>query len=404
MPTYSNSKLSTYEDCPQRYKLKYKDCIKPPEEEEGIEAFLGNRVHEPLEKLYKELLLTKLNSLDELLEYYNSQWEKNWHGNVVVTRKEFTVDHYRDTGREAISNYYKRYSPFNQSKTLSTEFQINFKINDITITGKIDRLSHNGDGFYEIHDYKTSRSLPTQNELDHDWQLGLYQIGVKEKFRDAKEINLIWHYLIFDKEFTSTRSDAQLEDLKKGVLSLIKTIEKETIFNPKESNLCDWCEYFEYCPAKQHEIKVEALPLDKYLKDDGVTLVNKYASIKGKIKELKDQEKILQEDLDLVEEVAVKYAQKEGISKITGSDHLLKIDQSEDLKFPLKKDEDRNELEEYIKKAGIWEQVSDLSQSKLSEIVEDENCDKKIKDQLLKFGERKTKTSVRLTKKKVDEE
>lgn len=402
MPNYSNSKLSTYEDCPQRYKLKYKDQIKSSEE--GIEAFLGNRVHGTLEKLYKELLLTKLNSLDELLEFYNSQWEKKWHENVVVTRKEFTPDHYRNTGREAISNYYKRYSPFNQSKTLSTEFQINFKINDITITGKIDRLSHNGDGFYEIHDYKTSRSLPTQNELDHDWQLGLYQIGVKEKFRDAKEINLIWHYLIFDKEFSSTRSDAQLKDLGGKVLSLIKAIEKETIFNPKESNLCDWCEYFGYCPAKQHEIKVEALPPNKYLKDDGVTLVNKYASIKDKIKELEDQQKEFKRELESIGEAAIKYAQKEGITKIIGSDRILKIDVNEELKFPLKKEEGRNELEEYIKKAGIWEQVSDISQSKLSEVVEDDTFDKKIKDQLLKFGERKTKTNVRLTKKKVDDE
>src|SRR5512139_4086539 len=130
MPNYSNSKLSTYGDCPQRYKLKYKDQIKSSEE--GIEALLGNRVHETLEKLYKELLLTKLNSLDELLEYYNSQWEKNWHEHVVVTRKEFAPDHYRRTGREAISNYYKRYSPFNQSKTVSTEHRVTFKIDDIT--------------------------------------------------------------------------------------------------------------------------------------------------------------------------------------------------------------------------------------------------------------------------------
>lgn len=82
----------------------------------------------------------------------------------------------------------------------------------------------------------------------------------------------------------------------------------------------------------------------------------------------------------------------------------MKIVESEDLKFPLKKEEGRNELEEYIKKTGIWEQVSDISQSKLSEIVEDDTFDKKIKDQLLKFGERIKKTSVRLAKKKVDDE
>ncbi|MDO9289175.1 MAG: PD-(D/E)XK nuclease family protein, partial [Thermodesulfovibrionales bacterium] len=68
MPIYSNSRLSTYENCPQQYKLRYIDKVELPEgAEEGIEAFLGSRVHEALEKLYKELILTKLNSLDDLL-------------------------------------------------------------------------------------------------------------------------------------------------------------------------------------------------------------------------------------------------------------------------------------------------------------------------------------------------
>ena len=404
MPTYSNSKLGAYENCPQQYKLKYIDRIKPEEEEEGVEAFLGLRVHETLEKLYKELLLTKLNSLDDSLAYYNSQWEKNWHENVVVTKKGFTADHYRDTGKKAITNYYKRYSPFNQSKTLSTEHPVTFKINDITITGKIDRLSHNGDGFYEIHDYKTSGSLPTQETLDNDRQLGIYEIGVKEKFRDAKEINLIWHYLVFDKEFTSKRSDAQLKDLKEEVLSLIKTLEKDTKFSPIESKLCDWCEYPEYCLAKKHEVKVEALSLEKYLKDNGVTLVNKYASIKAKIGELEEQEGKLQGELDLISDAAVKYAQKEGLSKITGSDYLLKIVESGAIQFPRTDEERRNELEEYIKKAGIWDQVSGLNLSTLSKMVKEETFEKKIMDTLLNFAERITKTSVKLAKKKVVEE
>ena len=404
MTTYSNSRLSTYENCPQQYKLKYIDHIKPPEEEEGIEAFLGLRVHETLEKLYKELLLTKFNSLDESLQYYNSQWEKNWHENVVVTKKGFTADHYRNTGREAISDYYKRYSPFNQSKTLSTELSVNFKIDAYNIQGYIDRLSHTGKGYYEIHDYKTNGFLPAQDRLDSARQLGLYQIGVKERFRDAKEINLIWHYLIFDKEFASRRSDAQLKDLKKEVLSLIKTIEKDTKFSPSETKLCDWCEYPEYCPAKKHEIKVEALPLNEYLKDNGVTLVNKYASMKAKMKELREQEQEFEGKLNLIAEAAVKYAKKEGISKITGSDHFLKIDEKETFQLPHANQQERGELEEYVKKAGIWEQVSSLDLRTLSKMVEEETFEKKIIDRLLKFGEKTLKTSVRLAKKKVDEE
>ncbi|MGZ3558640.1 MAG: PD-(D/E)XK nuclease family protein, partial [Thermodesulfobacteriota bacterium] len=43
MPVYSHSQLSTYETCPQKYKLSYIDKIEV--ETEGIEAFMGSRVH-----------------------------------------------------------------------------------------------------------------------------------------------------------------------------------------------------------------------------------------------------------------------------------------------------------------------------------------------------------------------
>jgi RecB family exonuclease len=329
MPVYSHSKLSTYENCPQQYKLRYIDRMQPPEGEESIEIFLGNRAHETLQKLHKELILTKLNTLDELLNYYKNQWDKNWHDNVVIIKKEFTKDHYYNTGLQAITSYYKRYYPFNQSKTLSTEQLIVFKIEDYTIQGFIDRLSHNGKGVYEIHDYKTSAYLPTQNKLDSDRQLALYQIGIKDNYRDAKDVILKWYYLVYDKEFTSIRSDSQLKDLKKEVISLIKTIEKDKSFKPYESGYCDWCELEIYCPAKKHELKVQDLPLNKYLKEEGVTFVNKYASIKSKIKDLKEQEEELQMELDLIEEAAIEYARNEEITTITGSEFNLRI--SEDI-------------------------------------------------------------------------
>ena len=405
MPIYSNSRLSTYENCPQQYKLRYIDRVELPEgAEEGIEAFLGSRVHEALEKLYKELILTKLNSLDDLLGYYKNEWDKNWHENVVVVKKGFTKDNYRNAGKEAITNYYKRHQPFNQSKTLATEQLITFKIDNYTIRGFIDRLSHTGKGFYEIHDYKTSGSLPSQDKFDSDRQLALYQIGIKERFRDAKDIRLIWHYLIFDKEFLSMRTDAQLKDLQKEVVSLIKTIEKDTAFKPNESNLCDWCDFPEYCPAKKHEYKVRELPPNKYLKEKGVTLVNKYATLKANIKALREQEQVIQEQLDLIEDAAITYAKKEGVSRITGSDFALKITEEEVLSFPKSGEEGREELEMYVKKMGIWEEVSGLNLSRLAKILEDDNLDSKIRKQLLKFAEEVEETNVRLVKKKKAEE
>ena len=81
MPTYSHSQLSTYETCPHQYKLSYIDKIKI--ETEGIEAFMGSRVHEALEKLYRDLKVTKLNTLEKILDDYRQDWEKNWNEEMV---------------------------------------------------------------------------------------------------------------------------------------------------------------------------------------------------------------------------------------------------------------------------------------------------------------------------------
>jgi putative RecB family exonuclease len=403
MPVYSHSKLATYENCPQKFKLQYIDRIELPEGGEGIEAFLGSRVHDVLEKLYKELILTKMNTLEDLLAYFKDEWDRNWHGNIVIVKKGFTKDHYRNAGKESITNYYKRHQPFNQSKTLATEHLLTFKIDNYTIRGFIDRLSHQGEGVYEIHDYKTSGYLPSQDKIDSDRQLALYQIGIKEKFRDAKDIRLIWHYLIFDKEFRSARSDAQLKDLRKQIVCLIKTIEKDSKFEPIESNLCDWCEYPEYCPAKKHEIKVQDLPPNKYLKEKGVSLVNKYASFKTKIKELRKQEADLQLELDLIADAAVTYAEKEGISNITGSDYILNVIEETVLNFPKAGEELREALEKCIKKAGIWEEVSGLNLSRLIRLIENEDIDTKTRNSLMRFAKEVEKINIKLRKKKEED-
>ena len=68
MPVYSHSRLSAFEKCPLQYRYRYLDRIK--RDTQSIEAFLGNRVHDALEKLYRYLLASKLPSLDEILSHY----------------------------------------------------------------------------------------------------------------------------------------------------------------------------------------------------------------------------------------------------------------------------------------------------------------------------------------------
>jgi len=96
MALYSHSQLSTYADCPFKYKLRYHDNIK--RDIEGVEGFLGSRVHETLKKCYDDLRLTRVNSLSDLLAYYNKIWDENWNDSIIIVKQDLTAEHYRALG------------------------------------------------------------------------------------------------------------------------------------------------------------------------------------------------------------------------------------------------------------------------------------------------------------------
>jgi len=368
MPAYSHSQLSTYETCPHQYRLHYIQKIKV--ETEGVEAFMGSRVHDVLEKLYRDLKMTKLNTLEELLVFYHQCWEKNWSEAVQIIRKEYRAEDYHRLGEKCITDYYTRYYPFDQGKTLGLEETIYFPLEEekgYWIRGVVDRLALLDHSTLEIHDYKTSSRLPTQKDVQSDRQLAFYQMGVEGKWKDIKEIKLIWHYLAFDAEIQSLRTPEELQQLRQETMELIKKIESDREFSPKESPLCDWCDYQGLCPKRRHRVVVDNLPPNEYLEEEGVNLVNRYV-------ELKEKKGILLGEIDAelarVEEALFAFAQREELEAIYGSDHVAKIKTEVKEKFPLKGDPSRKALDEFIRTAGKWMEVSDLNPWMLARILE----------------------------------
>ena len=88
MPTtYSHSRLSTYENCPLKFKYTYIDKL-DRDRRDSIEAFMGGLVHETMERLYKDLNYAKLNPLEELVSFYRTRWEQEWTEEIIIVRKE----------------------------------------------------------------------------------------------------------------------------------------------------------------------------------------------------------------------------------------------------------------------------------------------------------------------------
>jgi putative RecB family exonuclease len=393
MPTYSHSRLETYRNCPRQFKLQYIDKVEI-EATESIEAFMGSRVHEALEKLYKDVRMTKMPAAEEIVDYYDDRWDKSWHEGITIVRKDYTAENYRELGRRCIAEYYEGHHPFDQSRIIAIEHLIFFPLDESRqywIRGVIDRLAVAKDGTYEIHDYKTSGRLPTQENVDSDRQLALYHIAVERMWPDVKDIDLVWHYLVFGKEMRSRRTRRQLAELKSDIMDLIGTIEKDVDFRPRESALCDWCPYPEHCPAKKHAARTAELPVNEYLQDDGVKLANTFT-------ELHRRKSEVESEIAQVREALIDFAKKNKVEVVNGSDTRVLVRFYRGLSFPSKDHPARGALEEIVKQSGLWDRVSVLSPVSLAKLVESGKLAPELAEKVERMGRMEERPWVKLSK------
>jgi putative RecB family exonuclease len=250
---YSHSRLSSFESCPKKFEYRYLQRIVP--ESESIEGFLGKRVHEVLERLYRFTRNGRVPSLPRVLQRFRTLWEEHYDAERVrVVREEMHADIYRESGERCLENYYRRHYPFDADETLGVEQRVAFALDDrgrYRMQGVIDRVVRARDGGIEIHDYKTGARVPRQQQLDRDRQLALYQLGMAPRYGRSQPFRLVWHYLLSNQERRSTRSAEQLEELRRATMGLIDRIRAETEYEPKPGPLCRWCEYRDRCPAQQ---------------------------------------------------------------------------------------------------------------------------------------------------------
>jgi putative RecB family exonuclease len=249
--TFSPSSLSCFDNCPKQYHFRYVEPIKV--EEEGIEAFVGKRVHEVLERLYRFVADGLVPPLPRVVWRYQQNFDEQFDpSRIRIVREGTDVDFYRAAGVRGLENYYRRHYPFDADQTLGLEKKIHFQLDpegQYKLRGIIDRLVRARDGALEIHDFKTGRRIPSQEQLDRDRQLGLYELGVRDQLREEGEVRLVWHYVVSDQTRSSTRSPEQRQALRDQTTRSIDRIRSEADWAPKKSGLCDWCEYKPYCPA-----------------------------------------------------------------------------------------------------------------------------------------------------------
>lgn len=347
----SYSALSTYQQCPLKFKFQEIDRIRVPK---GIEAIFGNIVHNCLKFMFERSPLYP--ALDEITDRFANLWQDLPAGRqekkVANINPEEEKAYYED-GISILKNFYRLNQPWNFN-VLDLESRFEVLIPDSQtkeehiLTGIIDRIDKTADSSFEIIDYKTSRRLPSQENLDKDLQMSIYHLGLSRRWPHLEpgNIKLSLYFLKHGEKITTSRSPEDLEKTKNSVIGLIneikKRIENNFDFPPFPSPLCHWCGYRPMCPMWKHQYKSEAR--NPKSETEMQEIIREYF-------ELKEQSNKNSKRLVELGALVYEFMNQEAVERVFGSNGYLTKTLQERLIY------DMDKIKKILEQIGRWNEV-----------------------------------------------
>lgn len=261
--TYSPYSIGLYVKCPKQYYFEYLDnytSVYPHKKElKQIQVDAGKRK----ELIFGELLHAVLNAFLHLSAAERSEnsllalLKETWAGPRGKKGGFPDLKEEREWYREALDTF----QGFVQSQNLTPEIAYLPEIEkegefidanflkvplraDIILAGKIDRMDKENNGYHLI-DYKSGKS-----EKNDEFQLMAYSILATEAL-GLPPTKASYLYLRSGNIKSFEPNKEAIEHTKARVLEIAEKISSEKEFLPRPTKMCYYCDYLEFCPAKE---------------------------------------------------------------------------------------------------------------------------------------------------------
>ncbi|HIC77095.1 MAG TPA: PD-(D/E)XK nuclease family protein [Candidatus Dadabacteria bacterium] len=406
---WSFSRLGTFLSCKRQFKYRYIDKISY--DEAYIEAFMGNIVHETLDRLYQELKIKELIPLEKLEALYDRLWHEKFveYKEIKIVKEDRDYGDYYNIGLKCIENYYnENLESLKDPKFKFIYTETNFRTANIlpksskmkvAFTGKVDRIDVYDDRI-EIHDYKTSESPPTELDINTKFdyrQLPIYKklLLLDYRFEGVKEIKVVWHFLRHRLKYEKIVKDEELEETVGIIEKIVKEENKEQEYIPTKSMLCNWCSYMKICPLFSNKELVDKNSHDPDIQE-GPRLTRSYI-------ELKKEEKEIKEKINDIKEKLVAYSEKfsgEPMYTIESEDkdQQVTIKHTIEKRIPSSGDPLRDDLEKRLKEKGVWDEFSMLSSRSINSKMNKENLSDEMQEFFDMYTEDEKVVEIRQSK------
>jgi putative RecB family exonuclease len=184
-PHLSHSSINMYMECGLQYKFSKIDKLKPQFVADNL--VYGITVHRVLADFHQERLIGKLLSEDDLCDLFGKYWKDAAEDNESIKYSKNNSYNGILTQGKSLLKAYHRHLPRELYNIVAIEepFSINLDGLDIPIIGVMDLVEEDGDGTIIITENKTSGKAYSNNQIDQNLQLTVYQIAARSNgYRD----------------------------------------------------------------------------------------------------------------------------------------------------------------------------------------------------------------------------
>jgi putative RecB family exonuclease len=356
MRPLSYSQISLYQSCPLSYKLQYIDGLEP--KDRGYFSF-GTTIHSCAEYFFK-VKVPPPPTLEQLLDYYERKWLPQGYESAEEEAE------YKAYGRELLTRFCEIHRP-DFRMPIAVEHKFTIDIDNVKLTGIIDRVDKLDSGGLAIIDYKTNVELFTQEYLEDNLQLTLYQLAVEKSWFLPVERLTLYHFRSNTPISCPPRERERLEEARRLVLEVAEGIRAEN-FPARESSRCP-CDFPQYCPYYKHKFAPELGEADVLDEAAVPPSVERYVALQKEIKSL-------QLELDELKQMITAFCQERGLKRVYGKEHALTYGLRETSSYK------EAEVKTLLEPAGLWPRVLGFDQYRLRELINDESVASELRQKL----------------------
>jgi RecB family exonuclease len=233
------SRLTTWLDCPRRYRMTYVDRPSPPKGGAWAHNSVGTSVHLALARWWELPPGRRVPEAGRSLVH--AAWQDEGFADDEQSAR------WRALAADQVVRHLEGIDPHDEPR--GTERTVAFTTDRLTVSGRVDRVDER-DGSLVVVDYKTGRAALSEDDARGSLALALYVLGVRRTFRTSctrVELHHLPSGTVHAWEHTE-ESLARHVSRAESIAAEATEAAADGAFPPRPSSLCGWCDFAQHCP------------------------------------------------------------------------------------------------------------------------------------------------------------